>query len=161
MALACDEQGEVSQPTEGEATVSAREAPPAIVEYVVVLLGADFKGDELVRGRARPGLASRDQIGAWSPDGVFDDIGYEEGEDHAYEPAEDRDVGFVRARAHQDGPEHQRAQRHSASVYEQPGYTSLLALHICTVCSRDAPTDTRSTSACGYPIARLSRKNMR
>jgi hypothetical protein len=161
VALACNEERDVAQSTEGETTVSAREAAPSVVECVVVLLGADFKGDELVRRRAGRGLASRNQIGAGSPDGVLDHVGDEEREDHAYEPAEDCDMGFVCARAHQDGPEDERAQRDSARVYEQPDYTSRLALHARKSAAVNAQTETRSTSACGYPIARLSRKNMR
>jgi hypothetical protein len=47
-------------------------------------------------------------------------------------------VGFVRARAHQDGPEDERAQRDSARVYEQPDYTSRLALHVRKSAAVDA-----------------------
>jgi hypothetical protein len=100
VTLARNEESEVSQSAEGETTMSAREASPSIMEYVVVLLGADFECNELVRRRAWSGFTSRKQIWSRPPDCVLDDVGYEEREDHAYEPAENRDVCFVRARAY-------------------------------------------------------------
>jgi hypothetical protein len=100
VALACNEEGEVSQPTEGETAMSAREASPPIMKCVVVLLGADLKRNELVRRRAGLGFASRNQIWSWPPDSVLDHVGYKEREDHAYKPAEYRDVCFVRAGAY-------------------------------------------------------------
>lgn len=37
--------------------------------------------DELVVWRPRLGLASRNEVGSWAPDGVFDEVGDEDRED--------------------------------------------------------------------------------
>lgn len=100
--------------------MSAGEAAPAVVEHVVVCLGAHFKRDELVRGRAGRGLAARDEVGSWPSDSVFDDVGYEEREQHADEPAEDGDVRFMCARTEDEGPGGEDAEGDCAGVDEEP-----------------------------------------
>lgn len=104
VALPRDEQREVAQPTEREAAMSARKTPPPIMQHMVVLFGAHFPRNELVCGGPWLGLASRDEIWSWSAHGVLNNIRDEQGQDHAYEPAEDCDVGFVSTRAEEDGP---------------------------------------------------------
>jgi hypothetical protein len=94
---------------------------------VVVCLGADFKRDELMRGCPWRGLAPRNEVRAWSPHRVLDNVGYEEREDHAYKPAEDRNVDFVCAGPDNDGPEDQEAEGDSAGVDEEPYYNTALA----------------------------------
>lgn len=71
---------------------------------MVICLGADFERDQLVIGRSGLGLASCDEVGAGSSNGVFDEVGDEEREDEGDEPSEDGDVRFVRARANDEGP---------------------------------------------------------
>jgi hypothetical protein len=124
VALTCEEQGKVAKPREAKAAMAAGKAPPPIVQHVVVLLGANLECHELVGGRAGRWLASRDQVGSWSPDGVLDDVGDEEGEDHADEPPQDGDVCFVRAGTDNDSPEHQDAERHCAGIDEEPYCTT-------------------------------------
>lgn len=120
VALSRDEQGQIPQTREAEAAMSTWETTPAIMQYVVVLLGADFECDKLVRGRTWRRLASRNEVGPRASDGVLDDVGDEEREDHANEPAEDRDVCFVRAWAHEKGPEDEGAEGYGAGVDEEP-----------------------------------------
>jgi hypothetical protein len=140
-------------------------APPSIMQYMVVLFGADFKRNELMRWCAWRRLASRDEIGSWSPDSVLDDVGNEQRKDHAYEPAQNCDVCFVCARTEDESPKDQGAEGHCAGIDEEPYCTTRLARSS----SRESwmvvgiyiHTETRSISAWGYPMARLSRKNMR
>lgn len=87
---------------------------------MVILFGADFVCHQLVCRRTRRWFASGDEVGAWSSDGVLDDVGYEEREYHADKPAEYRDVRFVRAGAEEDGPEYESAQWKGAGVDEKP-----------------------------------------
>jgi hypothetical protein len=126
MALARDKQGEVAEPGEGETAMSRRETAPAVVQDVVVCLGADFECDECVCRRPRGGFAARDEIGAWPADGVLNHVGQEEGQDHAGEPAEQGDVRFVGARARDADPGDEDKQRDGAGVYEEPGYVYAL-----------------------------------
>jgi hypothetical protein len=128
MALSRNPQRNVSQSTERETAMSARKTAPSIMEYVVVRFGADFKCHELVRRRAGRGFASRNQVWTRSPDCVFDDVGYEECEQHANEPAEEGDVGFVCAGAHQDSPKDEGSEGDGAGVDEEPYCVSRVSL---------------------------------
>lgn len=83
VALPRDEQAQVAQAAEAETAVPAGKAAPAVVEYVVVCLGAHFEGDELVGCGAGLGFAAREEIGARAADGVFDHVCDEEREEHA------------------------------------------------------------------------------
>lgn len=83
VALACEEEGEVAEAAEGEATMAAWETAPAVVKSMVVCFGADFVRDELVGGGARRGFAAGDEVGAGAADGVLDYVGDEAGEDEA------------------------------------------------------------------------------
>lgn len=67
--------------------MTAGERAPAVVEPVVVLLGAYLEGDEFVVGGAFFGLAACDEVGAGAADGVLDQIREEEGEYEADNPA--------------------------------------------------------------------------
>lgn len=162
MALACDEQGQVPQTAEAEAAVPGRETAPAVVQDVVVFFGADLVRDEGVVGGAFVGLAAGDEVGAGAAHGVLDQVGYEEGEDEGDEPAEDGDVGFVGAGLEDEGPEEEDGEGDGARVDEEPDCGGRVSGGgIRELRRRGIPTDTRSTSACGNCIARLSRENMR
>jgi hypothetical protein len=87
---------------------------------VVVFLGAHFERNELVCRCAGRGLTSRDEVWSWSTHSVFDYVGDEEREDHAYEPSEYGDVCFVGAGADEDGPKDQYAERDGTGVDEEP-----------------------------------------
>lgn len=120
MALAGQEKRQISQTAKRKTAVAAGEAAPAIVQYVVVFLGAYFECDERVIGRSRRRLTSRYEIGTRAPDGVFDEIRYEEREDEADEPAQERDVRFVGAGLEDEGPCYEDRKRDGAGVYEEP-----------------------------------------
>lgn len=107
MALARDEQAQVAQPGEAETRVARGEAAPPVVQHVVVCLGADFPGDEDICWCSGGRFAAREEVGARSADGVLDHVGQEQRQDHADQPAEQRDVGFVCAGAGHEGPEGQ------------------------------------------------------
>lgn len=126
MALARDKEGEVPQPREGETAMSRGKTAPAIVQDVVVRLGADLERDERGGRRAWRGLAARDQIRARAADGVLDHVRQEEGQDHAGQPPEQRDVRFVRARAGDCDPGGEDEQGHGAGVDEEPCYVYAL-----------------------------------
>lgn len=130
--------------------MSAGKAAPAVVQYVVVCLRADFPGHECVRGRAWRGFTAGDEVGARAADCVLDDVCYEEREEHADEPAEDGDVGFVRAGAEEEGPEDKGREGDGAGVDEEPYCDVLSALWVVGWTKGcDVHTETRSTSACG------------
>lgn len=95
---------------------------------MVVLLGADLVCDELVVWSARLRLASCNEIGTRPADGVFDEVGYEERKNERYEPSEDGDVGFVGARAHDDGPHDEGTEGNSACVDEEPSCLKLVLM---------------------------------
>jgi hypothetical protein len=99
------------------------------MQHMVILLGAHFECNELVCRRAWCGFTSCDEVGAWASDGVLDDVGYEQGQDHADEPAEDCDVGFMCARAEEEGPEHEGAEREGAGVDEEPCWGGIRFAH--------------------------------
>ncbi|EAT83332.1 hypothetical protein SNOG_09140 [Parastagonospora nodorum SN15] len=120
MALPRDPQTQVSEAGETEAGVPAGEAAPPVVQHVVVRLGADFPGNKGVGGRAGGGFAARDEVGARAADGVFDHVGYEEGQEHGDEPAEEGDVRFVRRGAQEEGPEDEGGEGEGAGVDEEP-----------------------------------------
>lgn len=85
-------QRQEAQPTKRKTAMPAWEAPPAVVQDVVIGLCADFDGDERVAWCARGGDAAGDQVRARTPDGVFDEVGYEGGEEHGDEEGEEGDV---------------------------------------------------------------------
>ena len=58
----------------------------------MICLGADFECDQLVIWCSGRRLASCDEVGTWSSNGVFDEVGDEEGENEGDEPSEDGDV---------------------------------------------------------------------
>ena len=64
------------------------------------------------------GLASCDEVGTRSSDGVFDEVRDEEGEDEGDEPSEDGDVRFMCAGANDEGPCDQSAERYGACIDE-------------------------------------------
>jgi hypothetical protein len=92
------------------------------MQHMVIFLGAHFKCDELVVGRAWRRLASRNEIGSRSAHGILYQIRDEEGEDQRYDPAQYRDVRFVAARLEDKGPGYDYAERDSTGVYEEPGF---------------------------------------
>lgn len=106
--------------------MSAGKAAPSIVQDVVVRFGADLERDELVCGRPRRWFTARNEVGARTADGVFDDVGYEKGQEHADEPAEDGDMRFVRAGAENEGPRNEDAEGYRARVDEEPCWESIL-----------------------------------
>jgi hypothetical protein len=81
MALSRYPQTQIAQPGERKTAVARGETAPAVVEDVVICLGADGVGDEgVVRGAWR-GFAAGEEVGARAANGVFDQVGYEECED--------------------------------------------------------------------------------
>lgn len=102
--------------------MSAGEASPPVMKNVVVFLGANFERDKLVRRRAWCRFAASDQIRSWPPHSILNHIGDKQRKDHAYEPAQNRDVRFMRAGADEDGPEDQDTEGYSARVDEEPCY---------------------------------------
>lgn len=98
--------------------MSARETSPPIMQHMVIRLGAHFERNELMCRRAWLGFTSRDEIGARAADGVFNHVCYEEREEHADEPAKERDVGFVGSGAKGEGPGYQDGEGESAGVDE-------------------------------------------
>lgn len=72
-------QTQVSQPAEGETAVSGREAPPSILQRVVVLLRTYVDRDEFGGGGALGGFAAGEQVGPRAADGVLEGVGQEGG----------------------------------------------------------------------------------
>lgn len=70
--------------------------------------------------RAGCWFAARDEVRPRTADGVLDDVGYEQREQHADEPAEDGDVRFVCAGAEGEGPGGEDAEGNGAGVDEEP-----------------------------------------
>ncbi|TPX13662.1 uncharacterized protein E0L32_005865 [Thyridium curvatum] len=116
LALAREEEAEVTEPGEGEARVARGEGAPAVVQRVVVRLGADLEGDELVLRGAGRGLAARDEVRAGPANGVLDDVGQGRGQDEGDGEAEDRHVVRVRGRAGDEVVEQDEAQRDEEDV---------------------------------------------
>ena len=92
------------KPAESQTTVAAREAPPSIMQYVMICLCADIDRDQLMLRRPCLGLATRDQVWSWTARSVFDDIGNERSEDNADGKTEYGDVHSVGARLDNDSP---------------------------------------------------------
>ena len=112
--LAREPQTQVPEPGEAETRMSRGEAAPAVVEPVLVRLRAHADTDPGIRGCSGPGLAPRDQIRARAPHGVLHHVRQEGCERQRYREAEDRDVGFVPARASDEGPEEQEDEGRDA-----------------------------------------------
>ena len=93
------------------------------MQYMVVRLCTDFKRDELVVGCAWFGFASRDEVGAWSPNSVLDEVRDEQGKDERNEPPEDGDMRLVCTWANDESPRYKDTERYGASVNEQPGFS--------------------------------------
>lgn len=72
--------------------MSARKAPPAIVQSVMVSLCTDIYRDETVRWRVIPWLASGYQVGSRSAHGILDNVRQERGQKQTDGDAENGDV---------------------------------------------------------------------
>ena len=120
VALASDEEGEISETAKGEAAMTARKATPAVVQNMVVCLGADLECDELMGGRAGRRLASRNEIWAGAPNGILDHIGDEAGENHADHEAKYCNVRLVRPRTNDKRPCDEHSEGDKARIYEKP-----------------------------------------
>lgn len=83
-------------------------------------LGAYFHRDHLVARGAFGRLTARDQVGAWSADGIFEDIGDEGGEEDRDDQAEDGDVDLMSRRASHGGPEYEEDEGNEEGVDEEP-----------------------------------------
>jgi hypothetical protein len=118
--LSRNHQTQISEPAERKTAVAGGKTAPPVVQHVVIRLGAHGDCHECVRGCTRCGFAAREEVGARAPDGVFDDVGDEEGEQQAGEPAEECDVRFVGAGAGEQGPEDERGEGEGAGVDEEP-----------------------------------------
>lgn len=70
----------------------------------MVLFRAHFIRDKLVCWCAWFRLASGNEIWSRPSHGILDNVRDKECQDHAYEPAEDRDVRFMCAGADEHGP---------------------------------------------------------
>ncbi len=114
--LAGEEQGQVAEPGEGEARVPRREGAPAVVQHVVVRLGAHVDSDEHGHGHEHAarrrggraaggggsrggGLAPRQKVGPRPAHRVLNHIGQEGGQHEADGEAEDSVVVSVGAAA--------------------------------------------------------------
>jgi hypothetical protein len=64
-----------------------RKTAPAVVQNVVICLGADLERDELVCRCTRSGFTPRNEIWSGPSNSVLDHVGNEHGQDHADEPA--------------------------------------------------------------------------
>lgn len=72
--------------------MAGREGPPAVVQAVVVGLGADVDGDEgVVRGCGER-EAAREEVGARAADRVLDQVGEDDGEGEGDGEAEEGNV---------------------------------------------------------------------
>lgn len=127
------EQRQVSQAREAETRVTGGERPPAVVQGVVVGLGADVDGDEDVAGGAGAGLAAGDEVRAGPPHGVLHDVGQERGEDQADGQPEDGAVLLVEAGAgarHDGVPGEQDAEGREQRVHEIQPHRDALDLGV-------------------------------
>jgi hypothetical protein len=118
MALARKKQTQIPQPAEGEAAMARREAPPSIVQYMMVFLCTYLKCHQLVVWSSLLRLAACDEVWSGTADSVFDEVGYEESEDKRYEPAEDCNVRFVGAGTKDKGPEDEGREGHCTCINE-------------------------------------------
>lgn len=129
---------------------------------MVVLFCTNLKCNKFVVWCARRGLATCDEVGTWSSDSVLDQVGNEECKDERYEPSKDRDVRFVSSGLKDKGPYNEYAEGYCACVDEEPRCRYISASPpISALYVQYVLTETRSISACGYCIFRLSSENMR
>ena len=80
MALACEEQGKVSEAAECETAMPTWEAAPTIMQYMVVLLCANLERDQCMVWCSLFWFTSFNEIRSRSADSVLNDICYEERE---------------------------------------------------------------------------------
>ncbi|KAL8693851.1 MAG: hypothetical protein Q9218_001407 [Villophora microphyllina] len=90
-------QAQIPKSSECETAVSAWKATPAIMQRMVVFLGTDFVGDQLMLGGSLGWFAASQKIWARPTYGILRDVGDEGGQEKRSEEAEDCDLGFVEA----------------------------------------------------------------
>lgn len=79
------------------------------MQYMVTRLCADINVDQRMFRRPFLGLAARDQIWPWSPHRILDHVCKECSKHDADGETEDRNIGFVNARLHYNGPQYEDA----------------------------------------------------
>jgi hypothetical protein len=105
--------------------MAAGEAPPPIVQDMVVGLRADLKGDQLVIWRALLGLAPSDQVRPRSADRIFNHVGEKGCEHEAYPKAEDRNMAFMPAWPGENDPRYEGEKRYACTVADQPAWDAM------------------------------------
>ena len=96
--------------------MSAWEAPPAIMQNMVVLLGTDIDIDEFMLWCSLLRLAPIDEIRSRSSHSILDNIGEKGGKNKTYEKAQYRYMRFMYAWSEADSPEDQNEERNDARV---------------------------------------------
>jgi hypothetical protein len=90
------------------------------MQGMVICLGADFECNQLVIRCAWRRLASRNEIGSWSADGVLHKVGNEKREQKGNEPSQDCYVRFVTAGPEDESPYDEGAEWYCACVDKEP-----------------------------------------
>lgn len=143
--------------------MTAGKAPPGFIEDVLVGLGAHPEGDQLVFWSSLLGFAAGEEIWSWSADSILDHIGEERGQGQSGQESENRDMGFMRARAGETDPDKYDDERDEPSIYNRPHCKTEGISGVSP--RREAggflPTGTRSCSANGNCMDLLSSENMR
>lgn len=105
-------QGKKAKSAESQAAMAAWEAPPAIMQYMMVRFRTNINRDQLIFWHLCFRLAACDQVWSWAARGIFNDICYECSEDDANGKTEDGDVDSMGARLNYNSPEDYYAQGH-------------------------------------------------
>lgn len=92
------------------------------MQNMVVCLYANFDRDHLMLWCTRLWLTSRNQVGPWPSNGIFEEIGEEGSRDDCDYEAEERNVGCVKGGSKGYGPDDQDNERESCGVDEEPDW---------------------------------------
>ena len=85
--------------------MSTWEAPPAIMQHVMIGLCTDIDGDKFVAWRSLLRFATSDQIRPWTAHCILNDIRYKGTENDADSETEDSNVYPMGARSDYNGPQ--------------------------------------------------------